>query len=80
MRIAFIGGPLHRRTVQRDDLVTEADAMSAVKEPSYSYKHAVTADGAVVEATFAHVFATQADYDAIELELNDRVHSASRIF
>lgn len=80
MRITYIGGPLHRHIDVRDDLRTEADAISGVTEPSYSYQGSISADGTVVEATFAHLFATPADYEAIELALHARVYTASRIF
>lgn len=68
MLITYIGGPLHGRVDKREDLVTEADVLASIKQPSYSYKGSVTAHGEVVEATFTHTFVTPADYEALELD------------
>lgn len=78
MLVTYVGGPLHRRTDKRDDLVTEADVRAAVQEPAYSYRSSITSHGDVVEAIFVHSLATQVDYESRELELNQLVNAASR--
>ncbi|GAB3094849.1 hypothetical protein [Lysobacter terrae] len=72
MLISYIGGPLHGRVDKREDLATEADVVSYVKQPGYSYKGSISADGEVIEASFVHTFVTPADYEAIELDWEAR--------
>jgi hypothetical protein len=72
MLITYIGGPLHGRVDKREDLVTEADLLSSVRQPGYSYKGSISAQGEVVEATFTHTFVTPADYQALELDWASR--------
>lgn len=78
MLITYVGGPLHCRTDRREDLVTEADVRAAVQDPSYRYRSSITSHGEVVEAIFVHVFASPADYESRELQLNTVANTASR--
>lgn len=78
MLITYVGGPLHRRTDRREDLVTEADVRAAVVEPAYSYRSSISTHGEIVEAIFVHMFASQADYDSCEQQLNRVANAASR--
>ena len=78
MLITYVGGPLHRHTDRREDLVTEADARAAVLAPAYSYRSSISSHGEVIEAIFVHMFATQADFDSCEQQMNRVANEASR--